>query len=110
MKLRAATRHAHAKRDGIARMGGYDAQLREQSGGCAICGRPPKTRRLNIDHSHLTGEVRGLLCASHNRGLAWFQDSPELLMTAAVYLRFGWRAAIDYRVGLRVQDVKREKP
>lgn len=40
----------------------YDALLELQGGGCAICGRPPTTRRLALDHDHRTMQVRGLLC------------------------------------------------
>jgi len=47
----------------------YDRLLAEQGGVCAICGNPPKTRRLSIDHDHKTGAVRGLLCFQCNRAL-----------------------------------------
>lgn len=47
----------------------YATLLAAQSGGCAICGRPPKTRRLHVDHDHATGAVRGLLCHRCNRAL-----------------------------------------
>jgi hypothetical protein len=36
---------------------------------CWLCGKPPKTRRLHIDHDHRTLEVRGLLCFQCNRRL-----------------------------------------
>ena len=64
----------------------YDRILKEQGGGCNICGRPPKKRRLHVDHNHITGKVRGLLCMKCNRGLSWFNDSPELLREAARYV------------------------
>ena len=32
----------------------YDAMLAAQGGVCAICGNPPKTRRLDTDHDHKT--------------------------------------------------------
>ena len=47
----------------------YEALLTAQGGGCAICGNPPKTRRLDTDHDHKTGAVRGLLCHRCNRAL-----------------------------------------
>jgi hypothetical protein len=47
----------------------YDALLAAQGGGCAICGNPPKTRRLDVDHDHKSGKVRGLLCHRCNRAL-----------------------------------------
>ena len=40
----------------------YFKQLDDQNGGCWICGRPPKTRRLAGDHNHKTGKRRALLC------------------------------------------------
>ena len=102
--VKAATRHARAKQIGLSLMGGYEAQLARQTNGCAICGTPPKVRRLNIDHDHLTGAVRGLLCAKCNRGLGWFRDQPELLFVANLYLRHGWSAAVAYRAIPRVEQ------
>jgi hypothetical protein len=65
----------------------YMAALAGACGRCAICGEPCRSgRRLSIDHDHATGAYRGLLCDRHNRGLGYFQDSPELLRKAAAYL------------------------
>lgn len=69
----------------------FYALLYAQRGACAICGdrasgKGPSGRRLNIDHCHKTGKVRGLLCVSCNRALGWFRDNPELLRKAIVYL------------------------
>jgi hypothetical protein len=94
--VKAATRHARAKRAWITAQGGYEAQLAAQGGGCAICGHMPKPgqRRLSIDHNHKTGEGRGLLCGNCNRGLPWFKDSYRHLYTAAYYIESGWQAAV----------------
>lgn len=54
--------------------------------GCAICGRAPVGRRLDIDHCHRSLQVRGLLCSSCNRGLGLFGDDPERLAAAIRYL------------------------
>lgn len=54
-----------------------------QAGLCAICRRP---RALDIDHSHETGEVRGLLCGPCNRGIGFLDDDPELMRSAIRYL------------------------
>jgi hypothetical protein len=52
---------------------------------CGICGTPPKTRRLDRDHDHHTGEPRGLLCHRCNRALpAWI--NPQWLRAAIAYL------------------------
>src|SRR5437667_108661 len=63
----------------------YDRLLAAQGGGCAICGNPPKTRRLHADHDHKTGHVRGLLCHRCNRALPnWV--TPNWLALAMMYL------------------------
>lgn len=57
----------------------------DQRGVCFVC--RVEGRQLNRDHDHRTGEFRGFLCMLHNKGLALFQDDPELLERAAMYLR-----------------------
>ena len=64
----------------------YDRLIAEQDGGCAICHRPPATRRLHIDHDHKTGKVRGLLCFTCNRFLCMGGVTPDRLRAAADYL------------------------
>jgi hypothetical protein len=39
----------------------YDILFLKQRGRCAICGRRSVSKRLAVDHDHVTGEVRGLL-------------------------------------------------
>jgi hypothetical protein len=63
----------------------YEAMLAAQGGGCAICGNPPKTRRLDVDHDHRTGKVRGLLCHRCNRALPSWVDT-KWLLAASIYL------------------------
>jgi hypothetical protein len=46
----------------------YRALWVAQGGRCYICQRKTHTRRLAVDHDHVTGEVRGLLCADNERG------------------------------------------
>jgi len=50
---------------------------------CVICGSDGK---LVVDHDHVTGKIRGMLCNHCNRGLGHFRDNPELLEFAAQYL------------------------
>ena len=45
----------------------YLEMLARQLGVCAICQKPPKTRRLHVDHDHKTGRVRCLACHRCNR-------------------------------------------
>jgi len=64
----------------------YERLLAAQGGGCAICGNPPKTRRLDVDHDHRTGEIRGLLCWTCNHKLLGKYATVEKLARAARYL------------------------
>lgn len=70
----------------------YDRLLAAQDGVCAICGNPPKTRRLHVDHDHKTGAVRGLLCWPCNRMLAKYVTIPRL-WNALAYLQAHERIA-----------------
>src|SRR6266704_5749560 len=46
----------------------YDEILSAQGGVCGVCRRKPKPgKRHAVDHDHLTGFVRGLLCYVCNR-------------------------------------------
>lgn len=66
---------------------GFDALLNTQGGLCAICKGPePKHINWNIDHCHVTGRIRGILCRPCNLGLGHFQDNPVLLVAAVEYL------------------------
>lgn len=72
-----------------ASYGTYDRLLGEQNGGCAICGRPEyqtPTSTLFLDHDHVTGELRGLLCTTCNFMVGYGKESPLLLRKAADYL------------------------
>jgi hypothetical protein len=64
----------------------YQQMFSEQGGLCAICGNPPGERALCVDHDHVTGKVRGLLCDACNRALGVFQDDVALLLAATKYL------------------------
>lgn len=46
----------------------YEKLLTFQGGVCYICGRQARSKRLAVDHDHVTGRVRGLLCADSDRG------------------------------------------
>jgi hypothetical protein len=61
----------------------FEQLLAKQNDECAICG--DRTVEC-VDHCHVTGAVRGLLCRLCNTGLGHFRDDPERLMAAAAYL------------------------
>lgn len=67
--------------------------LRNQGGGCALCYAPlslderrDRKTMAHVDHDHLTGAVRALLCNTCNVGLGSFRDDPRLLRKAATYV------------------------
>ena len=60
----------------------------KQSNCCAICKEEfVKNKKINVDHCHKTGKVRGLLCHSCNTSLGKFKDSVEILNNAIKYLK-----------------------
>ena len=68
----------------------YKILLNKQNGVCAICKTACSSgRRLAVDHCHVTGRVRGLLCANCNTALGKFKDSPSLMVDAIRYIEKG---------------------
>lgn len=68
----------------------YRALYRAQGGRCYVCRKADgSTRRLGVDHDHLTGEVRGLVCTGSrdpktcNRLIAYY-NRDQLLRAAAM--------------------------
>jgi hypothetical protein len=86
-RLHGSTRHYHLRRRyGI---GGAEvaAMLAQQGGCCPVCLRALTVKDCHVDHDHVTGKVRGILCFNCNGGLGQFRDNARLLRRAARYLR-----------------------
>lgn len=73
----------------------YDETMLRQGGRCAIC-RAKLDELLGnglhkfiprIDHDHVTGTPRGLLCHSCNVAIGLLGDDPERIARAAEYVR-----------------------
>lgn len=67
--------------------------LKLSKGTCQLCGleetakdRNGKIKRLCIDHNHVTGAVRGVICYSCNIVLGHFKDNIERFEKAIKYL------------------------
>ncbi len=73
-------------------VGEYEAMLYAQNGLCAVCKNPPKSMRLAVDHNHITGRIRGLLCMRCNTGIGKIERkfsttrTPEFLLLVREYL------------------------
>src|SRR5579872_2442582 len=76
----------------------YSRIFLEQNGKCACCGKTESRKdiktngdyryeKLAVDHDHLTGQVRGLLCFACNRGIGMLGDNIESLEKAINYLK-----------------------
>ncbi len=85
-------RDAHLRRKYGLPFGEFDRMLAEQGGVCAICGGPPVARkcaqpaRLHVDHDHVTGKVRSLLCMMCNQMLGSCRDTAAILKAGIEYL------------------------
>lgn len=62
------------KRFGITLLD-YNSLLEQQHGVCAICGKTDKRKSLAVDHDHITGQVRGLLCGRCNPALGFILEN-----------------------------------
>ena len=90
----------YARQKGLARYGvtveWYERKLVEQNGRCAVCGkrgeelRPhyltKKPVRLAVDHSHVTGKNRGLLCETCNWLVGTVEKNKNLIPSVLHYL------------------------
>lgn len=65
----------------------FDELLAVQGGGCALCGAytDPNKFNLHVDHCHVTGRIRGILCHQCNWYLGKVDADPDLLRRIAHY-------------------------
>ncbi len=61
----------------------YEQKLEEQRGLCAVCRQHPA---VHIDHDHMSGKTRDILCQGCNHGLGNFKDDPVVIVNAAAYV------------------------
>ncbi len=67
----------------------YNNMLEDQNHRCAVCKEIQTQKMLAVDHCHITGRIRGLLCENCNRGIGLLKDSPSILQSAIFYLQGG---------------------
>jgi hypothetical protein len=92
-KWKRHTKNVHFRRQYGITYNDYLALHEKQLGLCAICGNPEKLIKqgvkfdLAVDHDHVTGRIRGLLCNNCNRALGLMKDDALVLQSALDYLR-----------------------
>lgn len=66
----------------------YKKLLAAQDNRCLICGKKDSYlgKKLQVDHNHSTGNVRGLLCLSCNAGIGSLGDDIKTVFSALIYL------------------------
>lgn len=67
----------------------WDELIKRQRDRCAVCRSDTPGGRWkcwHIDHDHVTGRVRGLLCGRCNTAIGMLQDDPEIIKAAARYV------------------------
>lgn len=62
------------------------AMYLEQFGRCKICSEALPFDKVNVDHCHSSGKIRGLLCSSCNKMLGFAKDNIKTLEKAIKYL------------------------
>lgn len=72
------------------RIADYNKMFLEQGGCCKICkiNQSKLRRALAVDHNHITGQIRGLLCDTCNAGIGYLKadDGIQLLNNAITYI------------------------
>lgn len=89
--LRQIERRAHLKRQFGITVEQYEELLASQNECCAICERHSSEfkTRLAVDHDHVTGRIRGLLCTYCNHRLVGRHRDGGLLRKIADYVEGG---------------------
>lgn len=65
----------------------YVELIYSQRNKCKICEKSANGKTLSIDHSHVTGKVRGLLCNNCNTAIGLFKEDINVMLNAIKYLQ-----------------------
>lgn len=88
----------------------YEQMRSAQEGVCAICKKPPHRLNLDVDHDHATNTLRDLLCSRCNILLGGANDSIELLLKAAEYLKRHQAVPSDHKITVVPHAPSRSNP
>jgi hypothetical protein len=83
LRLYGGTREYHLRRRYGIGQADVDRMLADQGGVCAVCDKPDPE---HVDHDHLTGQVRGMLCFNCNQALGNARDDVDVLRDLRRYL------------------------
>ena len=92
-KIRHAARRKEVKFYGLKKRYGlsviaFETMLNGQGGKCAICGTTEWGRwGPNVDHDHITGRVRGLICFKCNIALGYLEYLKKYVERVKNYLK-----------------------
>ncbi len=64
----------------------FEEMLTQQDNKCALCDRSFDEAKIFVDHCHVVGNVRGLLCPACNTALGLIKDDLGWLAKAKEYL------------------------
>ena len=70
----------------------YKEMFEKQDGKCAVCEAPGALLNqygkvgLHVDHNHVTGQVRQLLCSNCNTALGLLKESPDTIRKLLSYV------------------------
>jgi len=91
-KVALSNRKGHLQRTYGMTLEDYFLKLEEQKNLCAICKQVEtrtfkgKLKPLSVDHCHVTGKIRGLLCDDCNNAIGRFKDNKNIINNAIKYL------------------------
>jgi hypothetical protein len=92
-KIKVLNQKLHLKNKYSLTFEQYNKILESQNDVCAICKNKEisldsigNIRELAVDHNHITGNIRGLLCNKCNRMIGFSNDNKQVLINAIEYL------------------------
>lgn len=108
--MRETDRSGHLRRKYGITEDQYFELLEKQNFCCAICGKHESSfsRKLAVEHNHLTGEIRGLVCNYDNHRVIGRHTDADLMQKVADYLRQGTGLFVPKKIRRRVAKSARK--
>ena len=82
-----------------------------QKGKCKICNKSEEelNEALYIDHCHISGKVRHLLCRFCNSALGFAKDDPTIIQNMLNYIN-EYRKTTEYKDNIKSKSINIDKP